>query len=119
MIYYRQKIDNFTEKFEKCSIIILLGENHSILQKEAKKISDALAGKNADAEMRVKKYFNYEINEKKNEIITSLKTKSFFPGRQIILLIELNEKDYKFITEIDAEWQNGDAITIVTTNALS
>ena len=69
MIYYRQKIDNFTEKFEECSIIVLLGENHSILQKEAKKISDALAGKVADEEMRVNKYFNQEINEKRNEII--------------------------------------------------
>ncbi len=119
MIYYRQKIDNLTETFEKCSVIVLLGENYSLLQKDAKKISDALAGKNADGEMRVIKYFNQEINEKKDEIITSLKTKSFFPGRQIILLNELKEKDYKIITEIDAEWQNGDAITIVTINALS
>ena len=120
MIYYRQKIDSFTETFEKCSVIVLLGENYSLLQKDAKKISDArLLGKIADEEMRVNKYFNQEINEKRNEIITSLKTKSFFPGRQIILLNELNEKDYKIITEIDAEWQNDDAITIVTMNELS
>ena len=119
MIYYRQKIDSLTETFKKCSVIVLIGENYSLLQKDAKTISDALAGKIADEEMRVNKYFNQEINEKRNEIITRLKTKSFFPGRQIILLIELNEKDYKFITEIDAEWQNDDAITIVTMNALS
>ena len=119
MIYYRQKIGSFVETFEKCSVIVLLGENYSLLQKDAKKISDALAGKIADEEMRLKKYYNHEINEKRNEIITSLKTKSFFPGRQIILLTELNEKDYKFITEIDAEWQNDDAITIVTMNASS
>ena len=119
MIIYRQKIDSFTETLERCSVIVLLGENYSLLQKDAKKISDALAGKIADEEMRVNKYFNQEINEKRNEIITSLKTKSFFPGRQIILLNELIEKDYKFITEIDAEWQNHDAITIVTMNALS
>ncbi len=119
MIYYRQKIGSFTEKFEKCSVIVLLGGNYSLLQKDAKKISDALAGKHADEEMRVSKYFNQEINEKRNEIITSLKTKSFFPGRQIIMLNELNEKDSKIITEIDAEWRNDDAITIVTMNALS
>ncbi len=119
MIYYRQKIGSFTEKFEECSVIILLGENYSLLQKDAKKISDSLAGKIAVEEMRVNKYFNHEINEKRNEILTSLKTKSFFPGRQIILLNELHEKDYKIITEIDAEWQNDDAITIVTMNALS
>ena len=119
MIYFRQKIDSFAEIFEKCSVIVLLGENYSLLQKDAKKISDALAGKNADGEMRVNKYFNQEINEKRNEIITSLKTKSFFPGRQIILLNELYEKDHKIITEIDTEWQNNDAITIVTMNALS
>jgi len=119
LIYYRQKIDSFAETFEKCSVIVLIGENYSLLQKDAKKISDALAGKNADSEMRVKKFFNQEINEKRNEIIISLKTKSFFPGHQIILLNELNEKDCKIITEIDAEWQNHDAITIVTMNALS
>ncbi|MDC3092599.1 hypothetical protein OA410_01205 [Paracoccaceae bacterium] len=119
MIYFRQKIDSFTETFEKCSVIVLHGENYSLLQKDAKKISDALAGKNANKEMRVNKYFNHEINEKRNEIITSLKTKSFFPGRQIILLNALFERDYKIIAEIDAEWQNDDAITIVTMNALS
>ncbi len=119
MIYNRHKIDSFTETFEKCSVIVLIGENHSLLQKEAKKISDALAGKNADGEMRVNKYFNQEIKEKRNEIITSLKTKSFFPGRQIILLNGLYEKDYEIITEIDAQWQNHDAITIVTMNTLS
>ena len=97
----------------------MLGENYSLLQKDAKKISDALAGKIADEEMRVNKYFNQEINEKRNEIITSLKTKSFFPGRQVILLNELYERDHKIITEIDTEWQNNDAITIVTMNALS
>ena len=48
-----------------------------------------------------------------------LKTKSFFPGRQIILLKELYEKDHKIITEIDTEWQNNDAVSIVTMNALS
>ena len=68
MIYYRQKINGFAETFEKCSVIVLLGENYSLLQKDAKKISDALAGKNADEEMRVNKYFNQEINEKRNEI---------------------------------------------------
>ena len=95
----------------------LSGENYSLLQKDAK-ITAALAGKNADEEMRVNKYFNQEINEKRNEIITNLKTKSFFPGRQIILLNGLYEKDYEIITEIDAEWQNHDAITIVTMNTL-
>ena len=119
MIYYRQKIDSFTETFEKCSVIVLLGENYSLLQKDAKTISDLLAGKKADEEMRVNKYFNQEINEKRNAIITSLKTKSFFPGRQIILLNELNEKDCKIITEIDGAWKKNDAITIVTMSALS
>ena len=119
MIYYRERIDSFTETFEKCSVIVLLGENYSLLQKDAKKISDTLAGKNAEGEMRVNKYFNQEVNEKRSEIITSLKTKSFFPGRRIILLNELYERDCKIIFEIDAEWQNNDAMTIVTMNALS
>ena len=35
------------------------------------------------------------------------------------MLNELYEKDHKIITEIDTEWQNNDAITIVTMNALS
>ena len=48
MIYYGKKIENLTETFEKCSVIVLLGENYSLLQKDAKKISDTLAGKNAE-----------------------------------------------------------------------
>ena len=100
-------------------MIVLVSQNYNLLQKEAQKISDTIAGPKADDEMRITSYFNKEINEKKHDILSSLRTKSFFPGRQIILLNGLSEKDCKIITEIDAEWQNDDAITIVTMNELS
>ena len=119
MIYYRQKISNFTEAFDKCSVIVLVGQNYKLLRKEAKKISDAIAGPEADDELRITRYFNKEINEKKHEIISSLRTKGFFSGRQIIFLNELSEKDCRIITEIDAEWQNDDAVTIITMDELS
>ena len=35
------------------------------------------------------------------------------------MLNGLPEKNYKIITEIASEWQNGDAITIVTMDGLS
>ena len=119
MIYYRQNVDSLAGIFDNYSVIILLGENYKILQRDAKNISDEIAGPSAENEMRVKKYFNQEINGKKDEIISCLKTKSFFTGRQIIMLNDLSEKDYKIITDIDAEWQNNDALTIVTMQKLS
>ncbi|GIR96089.1 MAG: hypothetical protein CM15mP98_10590 [Paracoccaceae bacterium] len=119
MIYYRQKIDSLAGVFDDYSVVILLGENYKILQRDAKNISDEIAGPAAENEMRIKKYFNQEINGKKDEIISCLKTKSFFSGRQIIMLNDLSEKDYKIITDIDAEWQNHDALTIVTMKNLS
>ena len=97
----------------------MVSENYNLLIKDAKKISQAIAGKNADDEMRITRYFNHEINGKRDEIISHLKTKSFFPGHQIIMLNGMPEKDYKIITEIDAEWENHDAITIVTMDKLS
>ena len=119
MIYSRQKIDNFNQVLESSSVIVLLSENYNLLQKEAKEISDTIAGLNADREMRINRYFSQEINGKKDEIISQLKTKSFFPGRQIILLNGMSEKDYKIISAIDSEWQNHDALTIVTMEKLS
>ncbi len=119
MIYSRQKIDNFNEVLESSSVIVLLNENYNLLQKEAKEISDTIAGPNADSEMRINRYFNQEINGKKDEIISQLKTKSFFPGRQIIILNGMSEKDYKIISAIDSEWQKHDALTIVTMKKLS
>ena len=118
MIYYRDTINSFTEVFDNCSIIVLVGQNYNLLQKEVQKISNSIAGPNANDEMRVTQYFNQEINEKKSDILSSLKTKSFFPGRQIIVLNGLSEKDCKIVNQIDAEWQNGDAITIVMINEL-
>ncbi len=100
-------------------MIILLSENYNLLQKEVKKISDAIGGPNAESEMRLTRYFNQEIIGKKDEIMSLLQTKSFFPGCQLIILNGLPEKDYKIITEIASEWQNGDAITIVTMDKLS
>ena len=100
-------------------MIVLLSENYNLLQKEAKKISDAIGGPNAESEMRLTKYFNQEISSKRDEIMSLLQTKSFFPGCQLIMLNGLPEKNYKIITEIASEWQDGDAITIVTMDKLS
>ena len=119
MIYYKEKINSFTDAFDNCSVIVLVSSNNNLLQNEAQKISEMIAGPKAKEEMRITKYFNQEINEKKYNILSSLRTKSFFPGRQIVLLNGLSEKDCKIVNEIDAEWQNEDAITIVTMNELS
>lgn len=119
MIYYRQKIDNLAGVFDNYSVVVLHGENYNLLLRDAKKISDEIAGPEAENEMRINRYSNQEIREKKYEIISYLKTKSFFSGRQIIMLNDLSEKDYKIITEINEEWQNNDALTIVTMEKLS
>ena len=100
-------------------MIILLSENYNLLQKEAKKISGAIGGPNAESEMRLTRYFNQEISSKRAEIMSFLQTKSFFPGNRLIILNGLPEKNYKIISEIASEWQNGDAITIVTMDKLS
>ena len=119
MIYYRQKIDSFVGLFDNYSVVVLHGENYNLLLRDAKKISNEIAGPSAESEMRLTKYFNQEIKGKTDEILSHLATKSFFPGRQIILLNGMSEKDYKIILEIDSAWQNHDALTIVTMEELS
>ena len=119
MIYSGKSFEGFNESLRNYSVIILLSGNYNLLQREAKKISDAIGGPNAESEMRLTRYFNQEIIGKKDEIMSLLQTKSFFPGCQLIILNGLPEKDYKIITEIASEWQNGDAITIVTMDKLS
>ncbi len=119
MIYSGTNFDSFNQLLENYSVIILLSENNNLLQKEAKRISDAIGGSNAESEMRLTKYFNQEISNKRDEIMSLLQTKSFFPGRQIIMLNGLPEKNYKIIIELASEWQNGDAVTIVTMDRLS
>ena len=119
MIYSGAKIENFNEALGNYSVIVLLSENLNLLQKEAKKISAAIGGSNAESEMRITRYFNQEIIDKRDEIVSLLQTKSFFPGRQIIMLNGLPEKDYQIINEIESETQNRDAVTIVTMYKLS
>ena len=119
MIYSGTSFEGFNESLRNYSVIILISGNYNLLQKEVKKISDATCGPNAESEMRLTRYFNQEIIVKKNEIMSLLQTKSFFPGCRLIILNGLPEKDYKIITEIASEWQNGDAITIVTMDKLS
>ena len=119
MIYYGTSFEGFNESLSNYSVIILLSENYNLLQKEAKKIAEAIGGPDAESEMRLNRYFNQEIIGKKDEIMSLLQTKSFFPGCQLIMLNGLPEKNYKIITEIASEWQNGDAITIVTMDKLS
>ena len=119
MIYSGTTFDSFNVSHENYSVIVLISENYKLLQKEAKKIADSIGGPNAESEMRVTRYFNQEIGSKRDEIMSLLQTKSFFPGRQVIMLNGLPEKNYKIIVEIASEWQNGDAITIVTMDGLS
>ena len=57
MIYYREKINSFTDAFHNYSVIVLVSQNYNLLQKEAQKISDTIAGTNADEEMRITRYF--------------------------------------------------------------
>ena len=119
MIYSGTKIESLSEALGNYSVIVLLSENYNLLQKEAKKISNAIGGPNVESEMRITRYFNQEITGKRNEIVSLLQTKSFFPGRQIIILNGLPEKDYQIITEIASELQNRDAVIIVTMDKLS
>ena len=119
MIYYRQKIDSFVGLFDNYSVVVLHGRNYNLLLRDAKKISNEIAGPSAESEMRLTKYYNQEIKGKTDEILSHLATKSFFPGRQIIMLNGMSEKDYKIILEIDSAWQNHDALTIVTMEELS
>ena len=119
MIYSGTSFGGFNESLGNYSVIVLLSENYKLLQKETKKVADAIGGPNAESEMRVTRYFNQEISSKRDEIMSLLQTKSFFPGCQLIILNGLPEKNYKVITEIASEWQNGDAITIVTMDGLS
>ena len=53
---------------QPAKIIKKIGDQQQ--QKEAKEISDAIAGPKADDEMRITRYFNQEINEKKQEILS-------------------------------------------------
>ena len=69
MIYYREKISSFTEVLSNCAVIVLVGQNSNILQKEVQKISDKIAGPAADSEMRITRYFNQEINEERQNIL--------------------------------------------------
>ena len=39
MIYYREKINSFTDALHNCSVIVLVSQNYNLLQKEAQKIS--------------------------------------------------------------------------------
>ena len=119
MIYSGTKIENFNEAVGNYSVIVLLSENYNLLKKEAKRISDAIGGPNAESEMRITRYFNQEIIGRRDEIVSLLQTKSFFPGRQILMLNGLPEKDHQIITEITSESQNRDTVTIVTMDKLS
>ena len=66
MNYHRNNIGDLKEVFSKYSVIILHGRSQNFLFKEAKEISDVIAGPNAGTEMRLTTYSNQEISEKKD-----------------------------------------------------
>lgn len=119
MNYHRNNITDLKKVFSKCSVVLLHGRSQNFLFKEAKEISNVIAGPNAEQEMRLTTFSSQEISEKKHEIISSLKTRSFFPGPSVRILNGLMEKDYNLILDLERAWQIDDPMTIITMDELS
>ena len=78
----------------------------------------ALAGPDADAEMRLARMTGAEARADPAAVLDAMKATGFFPGPRVVLVDGLSDAQAAPVLAALAEWRRGDAALVVTAGAL-
>ena len=78
----------------------------------------ALLGPNGEEEMRLARMTGAELRKDPAALDAAMKAQSFFPGQRVAFLEEANDAVIDAVAAALEEWQDGDAVLVVTAGAL-
>ena len=114
--------NNFKLTLEKnlnsLSLILLHGSNQSEIKEMCDEATTLFCGPLGSEEMRVNKLHESILLKDPNRLNISIKTVSFFPGKQVVIVEGASDKITKPLSDTLKNWTTEDAITILLSNAL-
>ena len=122
MALMRGQIKEFKELIQRnldyLPIILLHGSNTFHIKEKCDEIVDLVCGPTGKIEMRVQKTTETNLLKSPDDLKILIKTSSFFPGKQVVIIEEATDKIEKILSTELQGWTNLDATIVVISKSL-
>jgi DNA polymerase-3 subunit delta len=99
-------------------LILLHGSDSFEIDEICKEAVNLICGPNGDEELRVNKISESLLLKNTDFLLDSIKTVSFFPGRQVFIVDGVTDKINKTLSQTIQKWGSGDATIILKSGSL-
>ena len=106
------------KKSKSLSHILLHGSNQSEIKEKCDEAAELLCGPAGYEEMRINKLPEGTLLKDPDKLHTIIKSSSFFPGRQVVIIEDATDKISKTLESSLESWTNEDAIIILMSKAI-
>ena len=103
---------------DSLSYILLHGSNQSEIKEKCDEAAELLCGPTGYEEMRINKLPESSVLKEPDKLQNIMKTVSFFPGKQVIIIEGETDKISKTLESSLENWTTQDAIIILMSNAI-
>ena len=107
-----------TSRLDCLPLILLHGTNTIEITEKCQEAIEIICGPNAKLEMRVNKISETTILKTPENLREGIKTASFFPGKQTLVIESVTEKITKLLSEELKDWTELDATIILVAKSL-
>ena len=105
-------------KSDSLSYILLHGSYQSEIKEKCDEAAELLCGPTGHEEMRINKLSESSLLKEPDKLQNIIKTISFFPGKQVIIIEGATDKISKTLENSLKNWTSQDAIIILMSNAI-
>ena len=117
-INYKDFRSTIEKKSDSLSYILIHGSNQSEIKEKCDEAAELLCGPTGHEEMRINKLPESSILKEPGTLHNIIKTVSFFPGKQVVIIEGATDKISKTLQSSLENWTTQDAIIILMANAI-
>ena len=115
-VHFNDFMSTLEKKGISLSHILLHGSNQSEIKEKCGEAADLLCGPAGREEMRIIKLSESILLKDPEKLYTTIKTISFFPGKQIVIIEDATDKISKTLENTLVNWTPQDATIILISN---
>ena len=117
-IQYSSFKTSIKKNINSLPLILLYGANQSEIKTKSKEAITLICGPSGLEEMRISSLTEAELLKDPASFYNQLKTASFFPGKQVLIIESATDKICKILTDALKCWSDNDPTIIITANTL-
>lgn len=103
----------------KAPALLIYGQDSDRVARRRAQIALAVGGPDADADMRLTRMMGAEARKDPAALTDAMKATGFFPGQRLLIVEEAADGLTKALQQTLDDWEDGDAMMIVTAGNLS